>query len=82
MSNFSAFHQGDLVRYTGNKFRAEIGTHVGEVVAAVDGSPGALVVDFGGDSAFILSETNLRRPDPHKDQGIEIVRKPRVTEEE
>lgn len=68
------FYQGDLVKYVGNKYRQDLGTRIGVVVAPVRNQEGLVVVDYG--DAYILSEVSLRKLAPPKDgEELEYSRK-------
>lgn len=58
MSNDKHWLQGDLVVYTGEKNRGEIGGAPGEICAPVVNQPGTYVVAFGKDD-YVLSGTLL-----------------------
>ena len=77
------YMQGDKVRYVGNKFRGEIGSRLGEVVAQVQNQPSAVVVDFG-EYAYVCSFDSLSKVAyrPTEEKEIEVVRRRSIEEDE
>jgi hypothetical protein len=77
------FMNGDKVRYVGNKFRGEIGSRLGEVVAPVQNQPSAIVVDFG-DNAYVCSFDSLSKVTyrPTEEKEVEVVRRRPIEDED
>ena len=75
--------QGDKVRYVGNKFRGEIGSRLGEVVAQVQNQPSAVVVDFG-EFAYVCRNDSLSKVTvrPTEEKEVEVVRRRSFEEDE
>lgn len=68
---------GDKVRYIGNKFRGEIGSKLGEVVAQVQNQPSAVVVDFG-DFSYICSKDSISKVNYRptvEEKLVEVIRR-------
>jgi hypothetical protein len=52
------YYQGDLVSYTGEKFRSDLGGKMGEICAPVGNQDGVYVVTFGGDD-YVMGGAHL-----------------------
>jgi len=59
--SFRVFQQGDLVKYSGEKFARELSSKVGTVCGRVAGTETGVVVEFGEDQAYIMSDGHLVR---------------------
>jgi hypothetical protein len=54
------FQQGDLVKYTGEKLK-ELNGKIGSICGRIAGTDTGVVVDFGEDQAFVMSEGVLAK---------------------
>lgn len=61
MYHSRAFQCFDRVDYVGNQLSSKLNSKTGTVVAHVKNEPGAYVVEFSNNDAFIVGESSLRR---------------------
>lgn len=55
------FQQGDLVKYTGERLGKELNGKIGEICGRIAGTDSGVVVDFGEDQAYVMSEGVLAK---------------------